>query len=375
MRTGSALLLALIFCSCGSTRKQFERAQHYEASNMLTEAYDAYEAIHDRKPKQVEAHVGMKRTAQTLLDQRLLEASERYAANDLEQGDRSRNEAIHWKQAMDRNGLSLQWDGHVDQQRKSAQVVKAQALYEEANEAFREDRFGTAEELANTSLKMNPDLKQAEYLSLIAQLEPRYRQGRRAEELQLWREAFRAYRWVTDRDVDYKDAWQRLAISKEKAAYTLAYVPLFNEMLYTVQLGGAPGQVEEQLSGTLKVALLDLKDPLIMLVDRDNTHEILDEQQRNMQGTYDDRYVAEAGKLLGARYVLTGRVLRFDDILQKQIEVQIQMIDAETGRILLADVIRVNKQEIGKGAPRAQLLERASKRIAMRIEAFDPSGH
>ncbi|MBK6369786.1 MAG: hypothetical protein IPF64_08160 [Flavobacteriales bacterium] len=91
-----------------------------------------------------------------------------------------------------------------------------------------------------------------------------------------------------------------------------------------------------------------------------------------MQGTYDDRYAAEAGDLLGALYVLTGRILRFDDILIKQIEVQIQMLDVQTGRIMMADMVRVNRQEIGKGTPRAQLLERAAARIAQRISEFDP---
>ena len=157
-----------------------------------------------------------------------------------------------------------------------------------------------------------------------------------------------------------------------KASYTLDYVPLFNELLYTAQLNGGAGQLEYQLSANVKQEVMDLKDPLIMLLDRDHTDELLAEQQRSMSGVYDDRYVAEAGKLLGARFVLTGRILRFDDVLSKQIEVQMQVIDAENGRIRLAEVIRVNKQEIARGAPRAQLLERAAKRMAQRLADFDP---
>jgi hypothetical protein len=137
-------------------------------------------------------------------------------------------------------------------------------------------------------------------------------------------------------------------------------------------LNGGAGQVENQLSANVKQEILDLKNPLIILVDRDHTDELLAEQQRNMSGVYDDRYVAEAGKLIGAQYVLTGRILRFDDVLSKQIEVQMQLLDAESGRILMADVVRVNKQEIARGAPRAQLLERAAERMALRLAEFDP---
>jgi hypothetical protein len=133
-----------------------------------------------------------------------------------------------------------------------------------------------------------------------------------------------------------------------------------------------PGQVETQLSAAVKQAVLDLNDPLIILVDRENTDQLLAEQQRAMEGIYDDAHVAEAGKLLGARYVLSVRILRFDDIFSKQAEVQAVLLDTETGAIRLSEVVRVNKEELGKGAPRAQLIDRAAKRIATQIGAFDP---
>jgi hypothetical protein len=293
--------------------------------------------------------------------------------NELEKGDRLRAQAVLFKQDMDRQGLELQWDGSLDDHRREAQHLKARTMLEEANDAFRDQRYSTAQDLADGALKLDPELKEAEYLSQLSQLEPRYQQGIRAVDLGLWREAYRSFRWVVDRDLGYKDAWERMEGSMAKASYTLAYVPLYNELLYTAQLNGGAGQLEYQFSANVKQEVMDLKDPLILLLDRDHTDEILAEQQRSMSGVYDDRYVAEAGKLLGARFVLTGRILRFDDVLSKQIEVQMQVIDAESGRIRLAEVIRVNKQEIARGAPRAQLLERAAKRMAQRLAEFDPN--
>lgn len=368
----SLLILIVLVASCGSTRKKMERATLYEKEGMLAEAHLAFEAIYTKRPKETEAHIGMKRTAQVILDRKIMEATERYAANDLEKGERLRSEAVLYKQGMDRKGLELHWDGHVDDVRKAARSTKARDLLKEADEAFRDDRFAEAEELAMACQRLDPDLKEADYLVRIAQLEPRYREGQKAESLGLWRDAHKTYRWITNKDTGYKDAWQRLQKAQEHASYTLAYVPLFNTMLYTAQLDMGQGALEQQLSANLKTAILDLDDPLIVLVDRDNTDALLSEQQRNMSGTFDERHVAEAGKLIGARYVFTGRIMRFDDLLMKQIEVQMQVLDAESGRIMLADVIRVNKQEIGKGSPRSQLLERAAKRMAARLEEFTP---
>jgi hypothetical protein len=243
-----------------------------------------------------------------------------------------------------------------------------------AREALSGDRFEEAEELARRCLKFDPERTEAEYVAKLAVIEPFYRQGRRAMELGLWRDGYRTFKRVTDRDAGYKDAWNLQEQCREQAQLVIAYVPLYNGSIYANEfstvLGGT--SVEAQLAATIKEAILNLNDPLIVLVDRDNTDRLLAEQRRQMSGVYDDRYGAEAGKLLGANYVLTGKVLRFDDVLSKQIEVQVQLIDTESGRIHLSELVRVNKQELARGAPRAQLLERASKRAALRVAEFDP---
>lgn len=356
-------------------RKQLEKAASYEQAGMLQEAFTRYEAIHKGKPKRVEAHLGMKRCAQGLFDRMQQDASGLYLLNDLDAGDRKRSEAILYKQQMDRKGLELQVDALLDMRRRDAQLYRANTLYEQADAAYRADRFADAEELAQRSLKLNAERKEAEYLLKLAQLEPLYRQGKRAMDLELWRDAFQAFKRVTDRDAGYRDSWALLSAVRERAVLVVAYVPLFNKSVYSTNLSlSGEGQIEAQLAASTKQAILDLKSPLIMLVDRDNTDQLLAEQQRQLSGVFDDRYVVDAGKLIGARYVLTSKILRYDEILRRDVEVQMQLLDAENGRIHLSEIVKVNKQEIGRGNTRAQLLERAAKRMAMRLAEYDPHG-
>lgn len=354
-------------------RKKLEQAATYERAGMLREAFDRYEKLYKGKARNVEAHVGMQRTAQGLLDRIQQETSGFYLLNEYAAGEQKRQEANQFKQAMERKGLQLQWDPILQQRRREAQLHEANKLYEQADAAFRADRFSEAEELVLKSLGLNGDRKEATYLLKLTQLEPMYRQGKRAMELGLWRDAFRAFKRVTDRDAAYKDAWSLQDQAKANAQVILAYVPLFNKGLYGngISLAGE-GQLEAQLAATVKQSILDLKEPLLILVDRDNTEQLLAEQQRQMSGVYDDRYVVDAGKLLGARYVLTAKVLRYDELLRREIEVQVQLLDAENGRIHVSEIVRVNKQEIGRGNTRSQLMERAAKRMAQRILAFDP---
>lgn len=367
------LLLILSANAASAQRKQLERAAHYERAGMLQEAFDAYAAIRTRKPKQVDAHVGMQRTAQGLLDRKVAAATEAYRFNELAKGEKERLEAQQFMQRMDRLGLALRWDQLVDQARREAQHVEAALLFDLAEAAFREDRFEEAGALAQQSLTLRPDAKETAYLIQLARLEPLYRSGKRAMELGMWRDAFRALKQVTDRDIGYKDAWVLQQRARDEALVVLAYVPLLERGPGAISLGlGEQGRIEHQLAANTKQAMLDLKEPLLMLVDRDNIDQLLAEQQRQMSGIFDDRQVVEAGKLIGARYVLTARILRYDEVLKREIEVQMQLIDAENGRIHLSEVVRVNKQEIGRGNTRSQLLERAAKRIAQRVAAFDP---
>lgn len=373
MRPLLLLSFLLLVIAASAQRKKLEQAATYERAGMFQEAFDRYEKLYKGKAKNVEAHVGMQRTAQALLDRIQQEASGFYLLNDLAAGERKQQEAARSKQDMERKGLQLQWDPMLQPRRREAQLHEANKLYEQADAAFRADRFAEAEELVGKSLALNAERKEAIYLQKLARLEPLYRQGKRAMELGLWRDAFRAFQRVTDRDVGYRDAWAMQDQAKENAQVILAYVPLFNQGLYVSGFGLiAEGQLETQLAATVKQSILNLKEPLLILVDRDNTEQLLAEQQRQLSGIYDDRYVVDAGKLIGARYVLTAKLLRYDEILRREIEVQVQLLDAENGRIHLSEIVRVNKQELARGNTRNQLLERSAKRMAQRVVDFDP---
>lgn len=375
MRLLVSIALLTTATACISTRKQIERAAAYEQEAMHQEAYAIYADTYDRNRRSVEARVGMRRTAQALLDRMIDRASAAYLLHDLATGDQERRRAMEHKEAMARKGLDLQWDPMLESKREGAVSAEADRLFARAEAAFREDRFAEAGELATQCARLVPERRDAEHLAKLARVEPLYREALRAQELGLWREAFRKFDQVSKQDPAHRDCLSRLNACKEKAAYTVAYIPLVNHslMLANLDMQTISGQLDAQFAANVKAELLDLQDPLIMLVDRDNTGQLLAEQQRQMSGVYDDRYVAEAGKLMGARFVLTGKILRYDDVLRKEIEVQVQLIDAESGRVHLAEIVRVNKQEIARGAPRAQLLERAAKRTAQRLAEFDPA--
>jgi tetratricopeptide (TPR) repeat protein len=375
MRANAALLALLLLCACGGVRKQLRDAEVLEQGGMLEKAYEAYAEVHHRRPNDAAALVGMRRVAQARYDRLAQQASERYLAGDRDGGDRLYAEAERILRLGEQERLELRADPLLEQRRTLARERWVTDTYQAALAAFQADRFEESRRLCGEVLREQRDHAEAQYLARMAELEPRYREARYAAQLGMWRTAYRTLERVTDKDPGYKDAWTELERYRREATWTLAYVPVYNGHLYQgtgIVTGAVPGSIETQLGASVKQAVLDLDDPLIVLVDRENTEQLLAEQQRSMEGTYDDAHVVEAGKLLGARYVLSVRILRFDDIFSKQAEVQAVLLDTETGAIRLSEVVRVNKEEIGRGAPRAQLIDRAAKRIAAQIGAFDP---
>jgi hypothetical protein len=368
------LLLSCVLLACGSTHKAMERGARYEQAGMLSEAYGVYSDLYLRKPRSVDAHIGMQRTAQGISQRMQEEASMRYMANDLTGGDAVRGQVERYHQQQRGRGLELTWSGLVEQHRAEAIKHHADQAFQEAEDALRQQRFEMAIDAARRCLALQPERREAAYVELVATIEPIYQKGEKAMSLALWREGYRHFDRVVGLDAGYKDAMALRDSCRQRAAFSLAYVPIYNQQIYTNELGGvlSTSSIEAQLAANVKKALLDLNDPLIILVDRDNTDQLLAEQRRQLGGVYDERYSMQAGRLIGARYVLSAKILRFDDVLSRQMEVQMQLIDVSTGRILLSDLMRVARQELRKGNTRAQLLVRASEQIAARVAGFDP---
>lgn len=363
--------IMLLLLSCGGQRS-LQRAEALERAGRLPDAEAAYLALLERKPRHAEARDGATRMAQRLLDDRLGAALMSYRAGQIDQGDRDRDLAAAHQRAAAARGLVLQWNDEVDRAREEARRSAAQQRYEEAEAAFRADRFTECITLAQQALVLHAKHAQAPFLIRMAQAEPLYREAQKAEQLGLWRQAHQRYREVAAIDAAHKDVQLRLEHCRKQACYTLAYLPLG-------QNGGAPnflglpigsGPVDGELAALVQRELLALKDPYLQLVDRGSTGVVLAEQRRQMSGPFQEQ-VAQAGRLLGARYLLTGRVLKYDDLLKRDLEVQVQLIDAQTGRILLSEVVRAARTELPRASSQ-KLTDLVARRIAERLRGFEP---
>lgn len=366
------LLFATLLIAGCAARRGLRDAALQEQNGRITEAKAAYAAVWERKPKNAPAKDGFRRMAQLELNDLMNGAMMSYRASGLKEGDAQRQRAVDFRRMVVDKGIDLKWDAAVDAVREETRLREAEALFLIASQAYREDRFQQAIDLARQCLQLNPKHPEADHLIRMSEAEPLYREGQQAEQLGLWRTAHGRYEAVARLDAAHRDVMLRMEHTRRMARYTLAYLPVqpsrSKRTILGFEIGSGP--VDQELAVLVQRELLALKDPFMQLVDRGSTDVILAEQRRQMSGPFSEQ-VAEAGKLLGARYILTGRVLKYDDLLKRDLEVQVQVIDAETGRIHLSEVARASKADVARDGA-ARLTDVVARRIAALLKGFDP---
>jgi TolB-like protein len=101
--------------------------------------------------------------------------------------------------------------------------------------------------------------------------------------------------------------------------------------------GGSFGRGREDLQGlevgAQQLLLLELLEhPGLRIVERSHLREILDEHGLTTGGQVDPRTAAQIGRLVGARYIVTGSFLEAD----RRFNMTARIFDVETGVILRA---------------------------------------
>ncbi len=360
MRCAAAPFLFILLCACGGAGKHLAEGASLLQAGRSEEALAVYESLLLRKPTSAAAAGGRQKAAAAHfagLQQRSMDA---FASNDLAGGESRRQEAHLFRLRMLDRDVMLAWDPDLEELREKARKARASVLYEEAERAFRDERFTDAEDLARESQKLDAERRETGYLLDLARTEPQYREAIKAMELGLWREAHASLVAIIEHDAAYKNARQLRDECRSKAGYTLSCVAIDGRTAAETALGA-------RLTLRMKSALLEQMDPFLVLVDRDDTDILLEEQRRQLGPLYDEERVMEAGRLLGARFMLTSRASSGTDGLLAQL----QLLDTESGRVLVAESMNLTRPELDRSATLDMVLDRFTRAFALRVTTLD----
>jgi hypothetical protein len=260
-----------------------------------------------RNPKNVAAKIGLKKTGQQVLNDKLSNFFKAFSVGD-DKGDAVKA-FLDGKAYMDRvqqTGVTLEI---ADNYRRDFEQVKGQflvELYMKGQEQLTAQDYKGAEATFAQIAKLEPGYKDASSLQNIAYLEPLYRSGKEALEAKRYRKAYDDLSKVLDKDAVYKDAGALRQQALTGGQYTIAVVPFTSAVKTRTDL--AP-----KVQAYATTALTEVSDPFIRVVDRENMDRILEEQRLGLSGVIDEQTAARVGNLMGAQAVLMGEVIDYQE--------------------------------------------------------------
>ena len=173
-------------------------------------------------------------------------------------------------------------------------------IYADAMNLLSNENFSDSEKLLKEVALLKPNFKDVNDLKNVATFEPIFRKANEYLELEKFRSAYYEYDKIPK---SYKETSQRQALALEAGLFTIAIVEFQNA---TRQSGG-----QSAISALVSDEMMKLNNPFIKLVDRKYTQSFIDEQIMGLSGQVAENTNAQAGELIGAKAILTGKLVSF----------------------------------------------------------------
>lgn len=358
------LLFLLPMFSCNTGKSLLKEAKIYEEGGLSEKAFDTYKSAYQAYNKP-EGLVGMKRVAQKNLNQKVSDAQMECAAGNHLSAISSFKAAFDYKKQFESLELSL--PPQTNFLYESCVNDYVELLTTNAENAIKNENYEAAQQYIRELRAFDRNNKKAEYLDILSQAYPNYKAGVKAMELGLYRDAYVFFNAVTSLDADFKDALSLRNECLEKAKFNIAYIP--------VHAKNASKEIETSISAAVKQQIINLENPFIQLVERESLEQLIEEQMNSMSAVFDQSEVIEAGKIAGARYIITGEIISYDVLTAPQRNVErkgylgptvndkkvkyvehrlgrgldvaykYQILDAETGKIYASEVVTFSERD------------------------------
>ncbi len=358
------LVLTFLWLSgCSSYKSKLQDAREYEEARMYSKALSLYSELLAEK-ETMEALIGKKRVVEAVIrenydaqirmlcmQEKLCDAQDLYS--ELSQFVEE-NKALDVKEPFGLKEFLLQ-----------SKHSYCESLYNQAEADMLAFKYDAAREKLSIIRSFFYDFPNVAYLENLCVLYPNYYLASKSLEEGRLRDAFKALKKIEAIDPSFKDSKQLLEACLKSGRITLAYVSVDRE--------NVNNDVEKEMGAHVMQSLLDNKDPFLTLLDRDYTSKLLEEQKLGMSGLFDEKTLIQAGKLVGAQYILLGEIIEFSadqklndygfkkgylgktigDTKVKyrqwnkkfslQMKYRISMVDSETGETLFNSVYPLNK--------------------------------
>lgn len=359
------VVVVLFLFSCSTYKSQLQDAKDYEDAHLYSKALNLYSELLVRKESK-EALIGKKRVVEAMVRENYDAPIRMLCMQDnLKEAEVLYSEMVgfidKYKSLDVKEPLGLK--DFILQSKRTF----CDALFKQAEQDVLSLKYEEAKVKLQTIRSFYSDYPNLKYLESMCELYPNYYLATKYMEEGRLRDAHEALKKIESVDPSFKDSKQMLESCLKKGRVTMAYV--------TADRSNISNEIESEIGGVVVQSLLKNKDPFLVMLDRDYTSKLLEEQKLGMSGLYDEKSLIQAGKLVGAQYILLGEVIEYsadqklndygfkkgflgktiNDTKVKyrqwnkkfslQLKYRISMVDAETGEMLFNAIYPLNKVE------------------------------
>ncbi len=374
------LTLALGIVACSGSKAFYKKGKKLEKAGLTTEAASFYIESLKRKRSNEDAIISLKKIGQEVLDDELSEFYKLYTAERYRDAVYTYIDAESFKSRVEGVGVQLDAPTYYRDYYEESRNIYIAELYDKANTHLESEDFGDAEIILSEIKKLDPSYKDVNKLSDFAFVEPKYRQALNHYDHERYRQAYLLFREINERVGGYKESAAYAELALESAQFPIGILPIENK--------SGVRNLESGISASIIRDIKDLDDPFLRVVDRTKTDVLLEEQFYNMSGAIEQSTAIQTGTLFGTKAILVGKIISatvndgklikrsqpgwlgkevryvdaqgvkrmklvFNKVYYQEYEqektvtctFQYQIISTETGEILLADVLEINKQD------------------------------
>ena len=294
------LSLSMSITSCNGAKAYVKKAYKLEEAGMHEQAAVHYMTALGKKPDNVDAHIGLKRTGQIVLSRHLADFDEAVMRNDRESAIRSFKKADSYNNTVANYGVTLAFPAEKRTQYEGVKNAHVQEIYVEGSKHLENLEYAEALVIFEEIEGLVPGFKDAKQLGDYCYCKPRFDNAKEFMKTEMYRSAHRLYTEILARDGDFENSADLLQESLEKGKYTIALMKFEN--------GSNRNNVETKLSAYAEQKLMNSSDPFLTIVDRESLEMILQEQHLELSGLTSGSEL-EIGEILGAKAILKGTVM------------------------------------------------------------------
>lgn len=310
-KSPSTLFLILIFAglfnACSSSKSFLNKGQQLEEAGLYEEAADFYYIALLKNASNVDAKIGLKKNAQKVLDDKFAKFYQAHGADQFKAAVIFYVEAKDYKEKIEqfvRLDEAAYYKGYYEEAKGSY----LRELYEEARNFMEDGKYEQADNNLKEIAKWDSSYGDINTLSKVSTVEPKYQEALAAMDINNYIKAYLIFNEIIEiKGKNYKESAQLRDECLSKAMQSLAVLPFENQ-------SDASLEVSDNFYGRIVQKLLATNNDFLRLTDRRNMNQLIEEQKLGLSGLIDERTAASAGKLLGAKLVLIGKIIQYEEM-------------------------------------------------------------